>query len=237
MIKKVVIQAAGKGTRFKELTKDKPKHLLEVAGRPFLYYQMTDLLKAGFTEMILVIGYKAEQFEAFVNKYNFPAQIVNQFIKIPEKYGTACAVLAAEELVGQENFVSIAGDGLFADSDIKSMIVDDDLNYIAGFPVENPERYGVLKVDDQGYLQELIEKPTEFIGNLINTAFYKFTPEIFDKLKQIKKSARGEYEIVDAITLLAKEKKVKVKKMSAWHDFGKPSDIAIIEKYLSSKQY
>jgi len=237
MIKKVVIQAAGKGTRFKELTKDQPKHLLEINGRPFLYYQMIDLLRAGFTEMILVVGYKAEQFEAFVNKYKFPSQIVNQFIKVPEKYGTACAVLAAEELIKGENFVSIAGDGLFTDSDIKSMIIDDDYNYIAGLPVDNPERYGVLKVDEQDYLQEIVEKPAEFVGNLVNTAFYKFTPEIFKKLKQIKKSARGEYEIVDAITLLAKEKKVKVKKMTAWQDFGKPSDLPLVEEFLKSKQY
>ncbi|MBU1149060.1 NTP transferase domain-containing protein [Patescibacteria group bacterium] len=237
MINKVVIQAAGKGTRFKELTKDNPKHLLEVNGRPFLYYQMTDLLKAGFTEMILVVGYKAEQFEDFVKKYKFPAQIVNQFVKVPEKYGTACAVMAAEELVGEENFVAIAGDGLFADQDIKSMIIDDNYNYIAGFPVDNPEQYGVLKVDNQNYLEEIVEKPKEFVGNLINTAFYKFTPEIFDKLKQIEKSDRGEYEVVDAITLLAKEKKVKVKTMTAWQDFGKPSDLPLVEEFLKSKQY
>jgi len=237
MIKKVVIQAAGKGTRFKELTKDQPKHLLEVAGRPFLYYQMTDLLKAGFTEMILVVGYKAEQFEEFVNKYDFPAQIVNQFVKVPEKYGTACAVLAAEDLVKEENFVSIAGDGLFLPEDIKSMMVDDDLNYIAGLSVNNPEQYGVLQTNDDGFLREIVEKPQEFVGNLVNTAFYKFTPEIFAKLKQIEKSDRGEYEIIDAINLLAKENKVKVKKVKSWHDFGKPSDIPIIEQYLKDKHY
>ena len=237
MIKKVVIQAAGKGTRFKHLTQDKPKHLLEISGRPFLFYQMKDLLAAGFTEMILVVGYKAEQFEEFVNKYDFPAQIVNQFIKVPEKYGTACAVMAAEDLVGQTNFVSIAGDGLFAAEDIKSMIVDDNFNYIAGLKVDNPEQYGVLKTDDQGFLEEIVEKPQEHIGNLVNTAFYKFTPAIFDKLKQIKESSRGEYEIVDAITLLAKEKKVKVKEMSSWQDFGRPEDIVKIENYLRDKHY
>ncbi|MFH1598623.1 MAG: sugar phosphate nucleotidyltransferase [Patescibacteria group bacterium] len=232
MINKVVIQAAGKGTRFKHLTKDKPKHLLEISGKPFLYYQMTDLLKAGFSQMILVVGYKAEQFEDFVKKYQFPAQIVNQFIKVPDQYGTACAVMAAEELVGQANFVSIAGDGLFTVADIKSMMVDDDLNYIAGLKVDNPEQYGVLKKDGQGFLEEIIEKPQEFVGNLVNTAFYKFTSEIFDKLKQIKESARGEYEVVDAITLLAKEQKVKVKELSFWQDFGKPEDIAKIENIL-----
>ena len=65
---------------------------------------------------------------------------------------------------------------------------------------------------------------------------YKFTPEIFDKIFQIEKSSRGEYEITDAISLLAKEKKVKVKKLNDfWMDFGRPEDIIKISRFLNSK--
>jgi bifunctional UDP-N-acetylglucosamine pyrophosphorylase/glucosamine-1-phosphate N-acetyltransferase len=71
------------------------------------------------------------------------------------------------------------------------------------------------------------------VGNLINTGLYKFTPEIFNKVSKIKKSPRGEYEITDAITLLAEEKKVKVKKIDDhWLDFGNPGDIVKLFRFL-----
>ena len=75
-------------------------------------------------------------------------------------------------------------------------------------------------------LKEIIEKPKEFVGNLINTSLYKFTPAMFEKLPLIGRSPRGEYEITDVISLLAKDGRVKVKILQDnWMDFGRPEDI------------
>ncbi|MFA5948578.1 MAG: sugar phosphate nucleotidyltransferase, partial [Candidatus Gracilibacteria bacterium] len=74
----------------------------------------------------------------------------------------------------------------------------------------------------------------EFVGNLINTSLYKFTPEIFKTVFKIEKSQRGEYEVTDAISLLAKEKKVKIKKINDfWMDFGRPEDIEKMSNFLN----
>ncbi len=88
---------------------------------------------------------------------------------------------------------------------------------------------------DDGFLKEIVEKPKKYIGNLINTGIYKFTPEVYSKLSKIKKSTRGEYEITDVITLLAKDKKVKVVKIdNKWLDFGNPGDIIKCSKFLKN---
>ena len=68
----------------------------------------------------------------------------------------------------------------------------------------------------------------------IRDRLYKFTPDVFEKLDKIEKSPRGEYEVTDAISLLAKEKKVKIKEIEDyWLDFGNPSDIEKVEKFLN----
>jgi L-threonylcarbamoyladenylate synthase len=114
------------------------------------------------------------------------------------------------------------------------MNIEGKYNYVAGVYHKNPEKYGVL-VENNGFLKKVVEKPKEFVGNLINTGLYKFTPEIFSKLPKIKKSPRGEYEITDAINLLAKEKKVKIQKIKDfWLDFGNPADIIKISYFLKS---
>jgi glucose-1-phosphate thymidylyltransferase len=77
------------------------------------------------------------------------------------------------------------------------------------------------------------EKPKKFVSDLINIALYKFTPEIFKAISKIKKSSRGEYEINDAIMLLAEQQKVKVIRiLNDWIDLGCPEDIPKAEKFF-----
>jgi dTDP-glucose pyrophosphorylase len=119
--------------------------------------------------------------------------------------------------------------------DLKAMNVEDNFNYVAGLKNDHPESFGVL-IEDGEFLKEIIEKPKEFVGDLINISLYKFTPQIFEKVFKIEKSQRGEYEVTDAISLLAKEKKVKIKKIKDfWMDFGKPEDVEKFEKYLEDE--
>jgi len=243
-ITKVVISAAGQGTRMLDLSKDKSKHLIEVEKRPFLAYLLDNILRAGYTEIILVAGYREDMIKEFLKKYrfddlDFDIKIVNQFDILGPKekeYGTACPIKCVKDLIKNENFISLCGDNFYTIEDLKLMDIDDNFNYVAGIANGHPEKFGVLIEDGDDFLEKIVEKPKEFVGNLINTSLYKFTPEIFDKIFQIEKSSRGEYEITDAISLLAKEKKVKVKKLNDfWMDFGKPEDIIKISRFLNSK--
>ena len=251
MIKKVVISAAGQGTRMLNLSKERSKHLICVNNRPFLAYLMDNVLLAGYSEIILVVGFKPELMKEFkedyldsikkigINKDNIKIEIINQHDILGPKevaYGTACPIKCAKDLIKDENFLSLAGDNFYSVNDLKLMNIDDNYNYVAGIKNDTPEKFGVLVKDGGDFLEEIIEKPKEFVGNLINISFYKFTPEIFEKVSQIKKSPRREYEITDAVSLLSKERKVKIKKINDfWMDFGRPEDVEKASKYLKNE--
>ena len=240
MIKKVVIFAAGRGTRMLHLSKDKPKHLIEVNNKPFLYHTLNNLKQAGFEEFIMVVGYKKELMEDFLDKYkkDFNIKIVNQFDILGEdRYGTACPLECVKDFIGGDDFLAVNGDNLFDVKDLKRFNNDDQYHYVAGLPHNHPEKYGVLQVGNDNFLESVIEKPAEPIGNLINTGLYKFTSDVFDYLDKIELSPRGEYELTDVVNLLAKEKKVKAMSLNGiWLDFGKPEDIKRVEEYLNAKK-
>ncbi len=244
-ITKVVIAAAGKGVRMLHLTKSKPKSLINVQKKPFLSYLLDNLLKAGYKELIVVAGYKAEMMEKFLKEYSakklkskkgYKIRLVNQFEILGQKeYGTACPLKCVKDFVGSDDFLMVCGDNLYSVKDLKNLNILGKYNYIAGVHHQHPEKYGVLVVE-KGFLKKIVEKPKKYIGNLINTGLYKFTPEVFRKLSKIRKSARGEYELTDVITLLAKERKVKVKKIQDyWLDFGNPADIIKLSKFFKKE--
>jgi dTDP-glucose pyrophosphorylase len=234
-INKVVIAAAGQGTRMKRLTKNKSKHLIKVNQKPFLAYVLDNLLSAGYKEFILVTGFGADLMENFLKDYGYKAQVVNQYEILGPKekiYGTACPLMCVKDIIGKEQFISIYGDNLYSIDDLKRMQKEDEYCYIGALEHKNPEKYGVLITEGE-QLKEIIEKPKEYVGNLINTGLYKFTPDVFEKIPLIKKSPRGEYELTDVISLLAKEGKVKVLKLNdGWMDFGNPGDIRKCSKFL-----
>lgn len=236
MITNVVISAAGRGTRMKHLSAQRPKHLIEVSGKPFLYYVLESLRAAGLTDMTIVSGYYSEMIERFVQTLPYPVTIVNQFERLgEEEYGTACPIKAVRDSIGDQQFISVAGDNFYKPDDIRQVMRADDMTYVGAKTMDHPETKGVLVTDSEGHLERIVEKPKEYVGNLVNCSVYKFTPDIFAAVDHVQKSERGEYEITDAITELAQQKKVKVAQLSDyWIDFGNPEDIHRFEQYLKS---
>lgn len=241
-LKKVVVSAAGQGTRMLELSKDKSKHLINVGSRPFLAYLLDNIIEAGYREVIMVVGFREDMIREFLKTYDAKGTaitLINQFEVLGPKekmYGTACPLMCVKDVVGKENFISLVGDNFYTVEQLKAMNIDDQFCYVAGVESQTPEKFGVL-LENNGFLEKIVEKPREFIGNFINTSLYKFTPDIFEAVFTIGKSVRGEYEITDAISLLAKDKKVKVKKFSDyWMDFGHPDDIEKFQEFLNKKQ-
>lgn len=239
MINKIVIPAAGKGTRMLDLAKDRPKHLISVLDKPFLYYVLKNIQDAGYEEMILVVGHHAEKMVEFARNEGseFPITIINQFdVMGTEKYGTAIPVLAAQESVGNENFVCIYGDNIYSVRDLKAMReLENGFSHVSLLYVDNPEKYGVPILDGD-LVKDFVEKPKTFISNWASIGCYKFTSEIFSECEKVEKSERGEYELTDAIKSLAKQGKVKSRKMiDYWLDFGNPGDIEKVAKFLSAQ--
>ncbi len=220
--------AAGKGTRMLPLTENTPKVLIDIDGKPFLYYVIQNLKKAGFEGIAIIAGYKKEKINEFLDKYAIKAEVIIQ----DEQLGTGHAVKLARDFAGNENFVVLGGDNLFSVADLEQLKKPDYYNYVIGMRHKNPEHYGVLLTDGV-FLKKIVEKPQRFVGDLINIGLYKFTPEIFKALDQIKLSERGEYELTDAITLLAEKGQVKVLKLKDyWLDFGCKDDIPHVERFI-----
>ncbi len=244
MINKIVVLAAGKGTRMLNYSKNQPKHLINIGDKPFLYYHFNNLKQAGFSEIIVVVGYKKEKMEEFAKQYGneFNLKLINQYEKIgTKKYGTACPVEAVKDIIGEENFIVVNGDDLFAINDLKEIKkLNDNFCYASGLKDNHPEYYGIFKMQNN-YLKKIIEKPKPNIDfdakqpkkYLINAGLYKFTPEIFKAIKNIKKSSRGEYELTDAISILAQKQKVKIFPIINHRlTFSNPDDIKKMEKFL-----
>lgn len=233
MIHRVVIMAAGKGTRMKELSADRPKHLLLVNGRPFIELLLERLQSAGFQEFIVVIGYHAAAFRAWAQTAPSRVTLIDQSMGVGDPYGTAIPVLTAQEATRGEPFVVVGGDNLYSVRDLKKFLRDDGWNYAGGLHSDHPERYGVLVSRPDGTLERIVEKPSEFVGNIINAQLYTFRPEVFEALRTVKQSPRGEYELTDAVNALAAAGKVRVVSLEDfWIDFGRPEDIGHLEKVL-----
>ena len=227
---KAVILAAGKGVRMLPLTLDKPKTLIEINEKPFLMHLLERLYNAGFEDkdIAIVVGYKGEKIEEFLDERNLAITVIVQQALL----GTGDAVYHARQFVDEDDFIVLGGDNLFSAEDLLRVQQKDEFCYVTGWEVEDPSRYGVL-VCKGSVLLEIVEKPKEFVGNLINAGLYKFTPDIFEALEEIEISERGELELTDAVSLLAESRKVKVVMLQDyWLDLGKKDDIPKVEAFL-----
>jgi len=214
------------------LTLDKPKVLIEIYGKPFLWYVLENLKKAGVTEFAIIANHKIEKMGKFLTHYNIKATLLQQ----PEPRGTGDAVKQARGFCGQDNFIIVSGDNLYSAEDLKLVQRDDAFCYIVGKEVQDWHKYGVLVAEGEK-LVKIVEKPTKFVGNLVNVGLYKCTADIWPALDKIGLSSRGEYEFTDALSILAKEEKVKVLRLKDyWLDLGCKEDVGKIEEFLESNK-
>lgn len=226
-----VILAGGKSTRTYPLTITRPKPLLKVANKTLLEWNF-DALDELVEEVILVVGYKKEMIIDFVDEIKSKYKFKIKFIGQKEQLGTGHAVLVCEKAV-KGWFLLLMGDNIYSKQDIKGCLKYK--NSILVKKVENPESFGVVEEKDK-ILVKIIEKPQSFVSDLINCAMYVFTNKIFQLLKDIKKSNRGEYEIVDAIKHLAKEEEVYCVRSSEWFPIGYPWDLLGADMHYRNKK-
>ena len=198
-----IILAAGKSTRTYPLTLTKPKPLLKVANLTIVEHNL-EQLRGIVDEVILVVGYKSEMIKNFLGENYRGIKI--KYVLQEEASGNASALNLARSFV-KGNFILMFGDDLYSRADIKNLLKYD--SAILAQKVEDPSHFGVLKVEGDNFV-EVVEKPQEFISDLVNIGCFVFSPEIFSVLDDIKLSARGEYELTDAYNLLAQRQEIKV---------------------------
>lgn len=202
---KAVILAAGKGTRMRPLTRDIPKPLLPVAGKPIIQHNI-DIFQEEVDEILVVAGYKIEQFEDYFSD-NEKVRIIEQ----EKAEGTANAALQVKEHVDGKTMI-LNGDDIYGE-ELEQAIQRESAMLSAQSP--NPQNYGVLEIED-GKIVDIQEKPDNPASNFVNTGFYVVQPEFFELLERVEKSERGEYEITDALDSYINEQKVDIVETKKW---------------------
>ena len=229
---KAVVLAAGKGVRLWPLTENRSKHMIPVAGKPIVEHVISAIRSAGIRSIVLVTRYRSELVKKHIGNGSKLGVAVD-YVDQPDISGTASAISMAQDQVGRNDFLVAYGDLVVTPRAIKR-VVDTYRKKgrkptIGLIPVSRPESYGMAKVSGD-LLTEIIEKPSQSQSpsNLANTGIYVLNPTIFDHLQTTLRSGRGEFEITDTISSLAKTgTSVAWARIdpSDWQDIGKPWDV------------
>ncbi|MBL8060115.1 MAG: NTP transferase domain-containing protein [Chthonomonas sp.] len=200
---KGVILAAGKGTRLYPVTRHIAKPLLPIAGRLTLDYAFEQLKGMGITEVCVVVGENENAIrEALGDGSEYGVEL--HYSRQIEPKGLAHAVGFAKDFVGDDSFVLYLGDAVYDRSlaeFAKKFEESGCANLNLVMWVEDPRRFGVANLEGDRIVK-LVEKPQEPESNYAMAGMYIFGPQIWSVLPDLQPSARGEYEITDAIQTL-----------------------------------
>ena len=222
-----VIMAAGKSTRTWPLTLTKPKPLLKVMNKEIIKHNL-DALQGLVNEVIVIVGFKKEMIiEEIGHKYG---KLKIRYAEQKTQLGTGHALKYVEKLI-RNKFIVIGGDDIFSRKDIKACLRHK--HAVLGCKVEDPGRFGVFVVKGKE-VKKIVEKPKKFISDIANTGLYVFDKSVFEF--KLRKSQRGEYEIVDYINELVKKERVVCEKVKGhWLSVGYPWDLIEANSVLVSE--
>jgi len=223
---KAVLLAAGKGTRLLPISDFISKQMMPIAGKFLLEYIIEDLVDSGFDELCLVIGHLGHQIkDHFGNGDKFNAKI--QYITQNEQLGTANALQYAKQFVGTDTFLVYLSDTIIPkglNPHIKNILNDkSDVNILsANVPNNQISEVGTIQVEKYGYVEQINEKSQKSTSSLAWAGLGLFKSNfIFKMIETMQPSARGEYEITDAINkMITNRKKVKNHICSEFLDAG-----------------
>ena len=241
MITKAIILAGGKGTRLSPLTKVLNKQLLPLYDKPLIFYPLSVLMLAGIKE-ILIITNRGETnlFKKILgNGENLGIKI---FYKEQKKAnGLPEAFIIGEKFIKNQSVALILGDNFFYGQGftnrIKEKIKENRGATIFTYIVNNPKDYGIIELDKNNKIKNILEKPKKTKSRLAITGFYLFDKNVIDFSKQLKPSKRKELEIVDLIKKYFKKKTLDAEFMgrgSAWLDTGNVQNLYETAQFISS---
>ncbi|MDN7025038.1 glucose-1-phosphate thymidylyltransferase [Methanoculleus sp. FWC-SCC1] len=216
-----VVLAAGEGKRMRPLTARRPKVMLPIANRPMMEHLVTAARDAGITEFVFVVGYcEREIRKHFGEGEQFGVTIT--YVTQRYQLGTADALRTAAGLI-TDRFLLLNGDMILRRDDIAA-ICRMPAPCVGVSGTDHPQDYGVVTVED-GRITALEEKSERPKSNLINAGAYLFDPEIFDLLKGVKISGRGELELTDALEAYIRTGSLRAYTLGYWLDVGQPWDL------------
>ncbi|MFM9983646.1 MAG: glucose-1-phosphate thymidylyltransferase RfbA [Flavobacteriales bacterium] len=235
---KGIILAGGSGTRLYPLTLAVSKQLMPVYDKPMIYYPLSTLLLAGIRDVLIIST--PHDMPGFQKLLGDGSQIGCSFsYKIQDvPNGLAQAFVLGEEFIGKEKAALVLGDNIFYGKGFGNLLRDNtdiDGGLVYAYHVSDPERYGVVEFDANNKAISIEEKPKSPKSSYAVPGLYFYDNDVVEISKNLKPSARGEYEITDVNKEYLKQGRLKVQKLdrgTAWLDTGTFSSLMQAGQYV-----